>query len=54
MSTCDPFTHEGVQNSFSDTCELGRVRQSYAGEYTCVASIGSSTMSDTVTVSVTS
>ena len=52
MSTCDPFTIEGVQNSFTDTCELVRVRQSYAGEYACEASIGESTMRDNVTVSV--
>ena len=43
----------GGQTSFTDACDLGRVRQSYEGEYACEASIGTSTMTDTVTVSIT-
>ena len=50
--SCGAVTPQGVQTSFTDTCELVRVRQSYAGVYTCEASIGVSTMRDTVTVSV--
>ena len=52
--SCGLFTPQGVQTSFTDTCELVRVRQSYAGEYACEASTESSTMRDTVTVSVIS
>ena len=50
--SCDPVILQGVQTSHSDTCEFVRVRQSHAGEYTCEASIGSSTVTATVTVSV--
>ena len=52
-SLCGQFTHQGGQTSFTDTCELGRVRQSYAGVYACEALIGPSSMADTVTVSIT-
>ena len=45
-------TRHEDQISFNDTFKLMRVRQSYAGVYTCMASIGASTMIDTVTVSV--
>ena len=51
--TKGPVTPNGDQTSFTDTFKLMRVRQSYAGVYTCMASIGASTMIDTVTVSVT-
>ena len=50
--TRGPITPEEVQTSFTDYFVLVRVRQSYAGEYTCEASIESSTMTTTVTVSV--
>ena len=51
--SCGPVTLQRDQTSFTGTCELGRVRQSYAGAYACEASIGASTMIDTVRVSVT-
>ena len=51
--SCGPVSPQGVQSSFTDTCELVRVRQSYSGEYACEASTGTSTMRGTVTVSVT-
>ena len=50
--TKGPVTPHEEQISFNDTFKLMRVRQSSAGVYTCMASIGASTMIDTVTVSV--
>ena len=47
-----PITPEEVQTSVTDTFVLGRVSQSSTGVYTCHASIGASTMIDTVMVSV--
>ena len=52
--THGPFTPEEVQTSFTDSFVLVRVRESYAGMYTCEASIEGSTMTDTVMVSVSS
>ena len=48
----DTVSPEQVNTSFTDSIELVRVRQSYAGQYTCEASIESSTVRDTVSVSV--
>ena len=50
--TKGPVTPHEDQTSFTDTFKLPRVRQSYTGVYTCMASIEASTMIDTVTVSV--
>ena len=47
-----PVSPEQVQASFTDTLQLERVRQSYAGVYTCRASIGAYTMSKFVSLSV--
>ena len=47
-----PVSPEQVQASFADILQLVRVRQSYAGVYTCRASIGAYTMSNSVSVSV--
>ena len=48
-----PVILERVQASYAVSTEVVRVSQSYAGVYICQASIGASTMRDTVTVSVT-
>ena len=48
-----PVIPEVVQASYTVSTEVVRVSQSYAGVYICQASIGASTMRDTVTVSVT-
>ena len=47
-----PVSPEQVQASFTDTLQLVRLRQTYAGVYTCRASIGAYTMSDSVSLSV--
>ena len=47
-----PVSPEQVQASFTDTLQLVRVRQSYAGVYTCRASIGVYIMTDSVSLSV--
>ena len=57
ISWSGPRSHSPVipqegQISFTDSFELERVRESFAGEYTCEASVESSNMSDTVRVSV--
>ena len=48
-----PVSPEQLQASFTDTLQLVRVRQTYAGVYTCRASIGAITLTDSVSLSVT-
>ena len=50
--TRGPITPEEVQTSFTDSFVLVRLRESYAGMYTCETSVEGSTMTDTVMVSV--
>lgn len=50
-----PVTFQQDQTSYMDSFPLGRLRQSYAGEYTCQVSVGSSSMSsNSVRVTVSS
>ena len=47
-----PITGDGNGPTFTDNFHLGRLKQYYAGEYTCMASIGTSSMSNLISITV--
>ena len=48
-----PAAGQASMNTFMDIFQLGRVGVSNAGDYTCLVSLGSSSLSSTVTLKVT-
>ena len=47
-----PVAGQASMNIFTDMFDLGRVSETNAGDYTCQVSLGSSSLSSTVTLSV--
>ena len=47
-----PVAGQASMNTFMDIFDLGRVGASTAGDYTCQVSLGTSTLSSTVTLKV--